>query len=211
MLLIEKMLMGELPMKEFARILNTDINVQSELNSIIPEDAKWNEDHPLWEYIAFTFLLEYDFDLYRGIVSRHKFDNSISDNLNIWGTIHAIYMYIKPDLLYTTKYHDDFGLYLDVVKDIYDGPEVRSVLEGIFTDAFKEKSKTARKKKAKAAILEAFHVEDKNRPYWIQGAEWPMGENSPMKYISKKREGEVVKYTFIDVDTGELRVVEQYY
>ena len=198
-------------MREFVGILKTDINVQSELNSIIPEEAKWNKDHPLWKNIAFTFLLEYDFDLYRGIVARNKFDNSISDNLNIWGTIHAIYIYIKPELPYTSKYHDDFGLYLDVVKDIYDGPEVRSVLEGIFANAFKEKSKTARKKKAKAAILEAFHVEDKKRPYWIQGAEWPMGQNSPMKYISKKREGEVVKYTFTDVDTEEIKVVEQYY
>ena len=208
---VEKMLTGEIPMKEFVRLLISEQQVQSELNNLIPEEAKWDEDHPLWKHVAFSFLLEYDFDLHRGIMARRLLDDSMGDNLNIWGTIHRIYEYINPDLPFTTKYEDDFQLYLDVVKEIYDGPEVRSVLEGIFTDAFKEKSKTARKKKAKAAILEAFHVEDKNRPYWIQGAEWPMGQNSPMKYISKKREDEVVKYTFTDVDTEEIKIVEQYY
>ena len=38
-----------------------------------------------------------------------------------------------------------------------------------------------------------------------------MGVNSPMKYLSKKRNGEQVTYTFQDVDTLEIREVVQFY
>ena len=54
-------------------------------------------------------------------------------------------------------------------------------------------------------------VEGQTRPHWIQGPEWPMGKNSPMKYLSRKRDGERVIFTFQDVDTGEIREVEQFY
>ena len=97
MLLIEKMLTGEIPMKEFVRLLISEQQVQSELNNLIPEEAKWDEDHPLWKHVAFSFLLEYDFDLHRGIMARRLLDDSMGDNLNIWGTIHRIYEYINPD------------------------------------------------------------------------------------------------------------------
>jgi hypothetical protein len=208
---IEKMLTGEIPMKEFVRLLISEQQVQSELNNLIPEEAKWDEDHPLWKHVAFSFLLEYDFDLHRGIMARRLLDDSMGDNLNIWGTIHRIYEYINPDLPFTTKYEDDFQLYLDVVKEIYDGPEVRGVLYTIFNDAFKIKGKAARKKTAKEAILKAFHIEDKKHPRWIQGGEWPMGEKSPMKFISQKSKGEEIDYIFQDVDTEEIRIIKQYY
>ena len=52
MSLIEKMLIGEMPMKEFLHLLSTDIKIQQELNNIIPKDAIWNPDHALWKKIA---------------------------------------------------------------------------------------------------------------------------------------------------------------
>jgi len=45
----------------------------------------------------------------------------------------------------------------------------------------------------------------------MQGAEWPMGKNSPMKYIDRKTNGEEVLFRFVDVDTGEERIVSQFY
>ena len=58
---------------------------------------------------------------------------------------------------------------------------------------------------------EVFHVEDNKRSRWIQGEEWPMGANSPMKYLDRKTNREEVLLRFVDVDTGEKRIVSQFY
>lgn len=85
------------------------------------------------------------------------------------------------------------------------------MLCSIITEALQEKTKTAQKKKARELIVQAFHVEGRNRPYWIQGADWPMGTKSPMKYLSRIRRGEKVTYLFQDVDTQQMREIVQYY
>jgi hypothetical protein len=71
--------------------------------------------------------------------------------------------------------------------------------------------KTKRIKETKAKLAELFHVTDRKRPYWIQGAEWPAGKNSPMKYLNKKKISDGMVYVFSDVDTGEVREIIQYY
>jgi hypothetical protein len=38
-----------------------------------------------------------------------------------------------------------------------------------------------------------------------------MGQNSPMQYIARKRDGERVIFTFQDVDTAETKDVVQFY
>ena len=213
MTVLEKMLSGQIEMDEYLYLLTSDFNLQDELNSIIPRDAINNKEHPLWKRIAYSFLLEYNFDLYKGIIDRNKFDDSIEDNLNIWGAIHAIYSYANPNLPYTTQYYDECHLYLDVVKDIYDGYEVHSLVESIIKSVLNHNTKKGERKRiAREQIVDAFHVENtKVYPPWIQGAEWPMGVNSPMKFLKQKRHKEQVEYLFVDVDTREERVVIQYY
>ena len=85
------------------------------------------------------------------------------------------------------------------------------MLCAIITEALHEKTKSAQKKKARELIVRAFHVGDKNRPYWIQGADWPMGAKSPMKFLSRTRHGDKVTYLFQDVDTLQMREIVQYY
>lgn len=64
----------------------------------------------------------------------------------------------------------------------------------------------------KQFILKSFHVENSRyRPRWVQGPEWPMGKQSPMKFERQEKKGELVKYFFVDVDTGEEKVIEQLY
>jgi len=89
--------------------------------------------------------------------------------------------------------------------------EVTPVINDILKAALKEKKKTKQMQVGKALIKEAFHTEDGKRPKWIQGRDWPMGKNSPMKYIGNKHYFEMVDYFFVDVDTGEKRTVRQYY
>lgn len=72
------------------------------------------------------------------------------------------------------------------------------------------KSKSQRKKELRKKLKEAFHIEGTKCPRWVQGAEWPMGQNSPMEYLSRSKKGAAVIFTFRDVDTGEICEVEQF-
>lgn len=95
--------------------------------------------------------------------------------------------------------------------EFYGGPEVDSLIESALKEFPESMGKTKRIKAAKQCLRELFHTTGRKCPYWLEKPNWPMGKNSPMKYLSRKRDGERVIFTFQDVDTGEIREVEQFY
>jgi hypothetical protein len=208
---IELMLTGQMEMSEFLRLLKSDSRIQQEVRDLVPADAVGNESHPIWKKYSFSTMEKYGFDLYRLLLHLHKFDLSIPDNLNIWDSIGCFYAYLHPEVELTNAYHDAFDLYLSAIMDCFDGPEVRHLVLKVIQDACDQPTKKKRLEYAKSEIRSLFHVVGTSRPRWIQGPEWPMGKYSPMQYVSKKNRGEVVLYLFQDVDTGEVRTVEQYY
>lgn len=210
MTMIEQMLSGKMEMSAFISCLS-DASVQEEIRALIPQEAKENREHPLWQYHAYDPLHATAFDLFVYLKKARRFDGSIADNLNIWGTLRAFYSYHSPDFPFTTIYRDRFDLYLDSIRDCFDGPEVRNCVENIIKQAFALKTKTAQRKYANEEIKKVFHVADQKRPRWMQGPEWPMGANTPMRFLSQKRTGEVTQYRFEDVDTQQQRLVEQFY
>ena len=205
------MLIGEIPMSEFILEVNRTPEAMEQVISIIPKEAIRNPSHGLWQKISYDWARLCDFNAWKGVCNICRFDNSIGDNLNIWGTLQRIYSYSYPNLPYTTKYQDIHTLYLQAIGDYYGGPEVEDIIENIIIDSLKLKTKSQRIKHAKEQIKKAFHIVDNKKPWWIQGAEWPRGVNSPMQFIEKKRRGEEVRYIFKDIDTGEIRTVVQYY
>lgn len=66
-------------------------------------------------------------------------------------------------------------------------------------------------KALKQNLRQLFHIAPRRVPHWAQSPEWPMGETSPMAFVGEMRTGELVQYTFRDVDTGETRIIEQLY
>ena len=72
-------------------------------------------------------------------------------------------------------------------------------------------SKTKRKTMARRALKELFHIEGSMRPLWIHASLWPMGKDTPMKYLHAKRDGERFLYTFRDMTAGEIIEIEDYY
>lgn len=210
---IEEMLTGQIEISEFIALLKSDPTLQNEIRNLVPPEAAHNRSHPLWEQQRISYMAFQDcgYDFLRFVCRFSRLDGSIGENLNLWGPIYRVYSYYHPDLPYTMMYHDMFGLYLDAARDCFEGPEVESIVEKIVKDAMEIKTKGKRRQRVKEDVERVFHVTDKKRPRWIQGAEWPMGVNSPMKYISQKRTGELVEYFFEDVDTGACRTVEQFY
>lgn len=208
---IEQMLSGKISMEEFLRLVNSDPVLFNQLRELVPQSARDNEEHPLWKRISFDTLKHNDFDVYKCLCWLCRFDGSIADNLNIFATIRRVYTFSHPSVECTNHYSDAFNLSLDVIKDCFDGPEVEKYVEEVLNAALMIPAKGKRKKYAQEKIHALFHYEDKIRPRWIQGPEWPNGKSSPLKFCCQKRAGEKVEYYFVDVETGEARTVIQYF
>ncbi len=208
---IFKFMSGEMDIKDFIKQLLNDKELQEKVDALIPPEAITDRQHPIWKQATYDVYKNENFSCMNYLRRICKFDNTCGDNLDMFYTIFDLFSYNYPDFKCTERYREIFGLYLDVIQDCFDGPEVNHVVEAILNETLNIAGKTKRKAFAKARIKEVFHVEGRERPYWIQGPEWPMGENSPMKFISKKRKDETVWYFFKDVDTGTEKAVEQYY
>lgn len=93
-----------------------------------------------------------------------------------------------------------------------------AVIENILDGIPRDLSLTKRRQLCKERIKQAFHIEGNKFPRWVQGGEWPIGQNNkPMKFIGQKRKrGKgydqmlYTLYTFEDVETGEQKIVEQF-
>lgn len=208
---IEQMLTGQMEMREFVTLLQSDSELQHTISKLVPQDAIANPNHTYWTHIYYNGLSKNNFDYYQFILSLCHFDNSIGDNLDLFSLLYRGYCYHHPELCCTNKYHEAFHMYLDVIQDTFEGPEVNHVVEQIINDTITIKPKSKRLKEAKAKVKAHFHIEDKHRPRWIQGPEWPMGIDSPMQYVGRKRISDGVEYSFVDVTTGATRIVTQYY
>lgn len=208
---IQSMLSGKMEMREFIKLLKMDPITQEEVKNLVPKEAINNADHGFWKNIAFSSLKNNNFDFIRFLQWKSKFDGTIEDNLNIFGSIRRAYLFYDSDFKCTSIYEDKFDLMLDVIKDCFDGPEVSNLIEEIIIKSLSLKTKKQRIAYAKSEVHTKFHVEGKKRPRWIQGPEWPMGKHSPMEYVETKRRGEQVQYIFRDVDTNDIRIVTQMY
>ncbi len=116
-----------------------------------------------------------------------------------------------PDLKPTRLYDRNVDYYLNAAGNSIGGNEVADYVNQIL-DQFPPTMKVSERTRAgKEALWNAFHIKDRKFPRWVQEADWPMGKNSPMEYLGQRKDGELVALRFRDVDTGEERIVEQFY
>ena len=106
--------------------------------------------------------------------------------------------------------HKLFNFVIDTCPEYIGGPEVDA--SNILLDIYNRLppgTETARKKEFKSQIKALFRCKGAKRPRWIQEAEWPMGKNSPMVFVSQSHSADVYLYVFEDADTGEKRTITQ--
>lgn len=107
-----------------------------------------------------------------------------------------------------------YSLALQACPDYIGGKEVaeNNVIGQILSDIPQELSKTKKLQEAKARIKAAFHIEGRNYPRWIQPPEWPVHNGVPMKYLKTvKINSEYVQHHFEDINSGEIRVVDDFF
>jgi len=209
---IQSFLTGELDAKSFIMEIASNEELNERIRTLVLTEDANNRGSHLWKSISYDALKSHGFDCLRFLKSTCKFDNTVSDNLNLHDVLRRVYGYYHPEVECTQKYEDTFDVYLDAIQDCFDGPEVDSVVERIIQEALLSSSaKTKQRATAKTMVKEAFHILDRKRPRWIQGPEWPMGKDSPMQFVEQKCKGEEVHYLFCDVKTGETRTVVQWF
>ena len=98
--------------------------------------------------------------------------------------------------------------------DYVGGVEVidQGVLDKIIDLLPKDLSMSKKKTLFKNMVREAFHVEGNKYPRWIQSPEWPVNNGVPLKFVKTKRiNSEMVHHYFVDINTGEERIVEDFH
>lgn len=137
--------------------------------------------------------------------------NSITGKWIIHLLISSLVVYHYPEITPTTEYQNDYDIVTNAMCDYMDGPYTEQIVCSLYSDINRDNSKSEKTRQLRKKLKEAFHIEGTKYPHWIQGSEWPMGQHSPMEYLSRKRDGDRVVFTFRDVDTGEIREVEHFY
>ena len=210
---IEKFLSGKMDVTDFMTELRSCEQLNASVQNLIPTDAIADSDHPFWDRrrILRNTLQCYDFAVRSMLFSLYGYGETEEDRLDIFNAIRALYVWHHPNFRFTQKYEDEAFFYLDLEQDCFGGPEVIGIVKRIAQEYQGIVPKSKRKKEAKAEVYKLFHVVDRKLPRWIQGPMWPMGVNSPMQFVSQKRQGSVTMYTFIDADTDAIKVIEQCY
>lgn len=228
-------LSGKISAQEFIAAARQNPEIPLWFQTIIPDEAT-HIDHPYISYhIDSTGRSIYQLassshpfwnDVYYGTcfnVLRERIDmgeyfrltddfDTPDGRLNAYVFLHSLAAKKDPNIPKTERYSKEFGFYLGVCSDNFEGHEIRLFLDQlIFGIYYSDQITRGKKQLAKQKVKEALHISGRHRPRWIQAPEWPMGTNSPMEFITQKQTGDLVQYTFRDVDTGETRVIEQYY
>ena len=62
----------------------------------------------------------------------------------------------------------------------------------------------------KQHIREAFHIQARKRPRWVQEPVWPFRNGKPLRFVSQRQDGDLFIYLFEDLESGEQLTVTQF-
>ena len=128
--------------------------------------------------------------------------------------------YIAQEILKDEHLHNKASFMMDVCPEYIEGQEIdeAGIIEAIIEQVPESLPKAKRKKQIIELIKKEFHIEGTKYPRWVQGGEWPVSKNGkPLRFVEQKRkkgkEYAQMLYTqffFEDVETGEIRVIDQF-
>ena len=140
--------------------------------------------------------------------------------LNIHGYFSRVLTMAFPDegIVVDDTLDKKFNFMLDACPSYIGGHEVNHLLDALLAEIPEDLGKAKRVKLYKEKVKALFPLAGKKRPYWVQEAEWPLSPSGkPMRFVEqKKAKGKdyamsmFTRFIFEDVDTGEVRVIEQF-
>lgn len=211
--IIKAYLRLEMSAKDFCdQVLNND-ELIAYLQARIPQSRKISDE--AWEKCPLNVrAFAYDhFDLRRTLSVGYYALTKISRCSTAYNMLFELFRKEMPDVEKATYYKEMSQAAIEMVPEMLDSAEVGTLIFEIVASTA-DMPKTKRKKAVREALDEAFHLKLlAKKPSWIQGSEWPMGASGkPMRFVEQsKKKGELVEYTFEDVETLERRTITQYY
>ncbi len=148
--------------------------------------------------------------------------NAIWTCVNIQSWLYHLMTEIYPDegIEKEKSLYEKASFLRDVCPECVEGHEIdeAGIIERIVEQVPEALPKGKRKKMIKELIKQEFHLEGTKYPRWVQGGEWPVSKSGkPMRFVEQKRKkGKGYEnmlytiYTFEDVDTGEIRTIDQF-
>lgn len=140
--------------------------------------------------------------------------------LNIHGYFSRVLTTAFPDegIVVDDTLDKKFSFMMDACPSYIGGHEVNHLLDALLEEIPAGLSKAKRIKLYKEKVKELFCLGGTKRPYWVQEAEWPLAPSGkPMRFVEQKRKkGKeyantlYTQFFFEDVDTGEVRSIDQF-
>lgn len=219
---------GNVDPKEFIKNCYENNVIFDWIQSIVPENKtcyhniwvtdKWGDRHIKQE------IVPYDIRLIVAQSMRHS--GCISDEPSFpmyshrmirvfHSVVSSCVKKLLPDdnIVVSMKLQNEFVFLLEACPHYIGGIEVddSEILEDLMASIPENLSESGRKKWFKTRVRELFHIGGNKYPRWLQEAEWPMSNGKPMRFVSQSRDKNYIyKYVFEDVDTGEIKIVEQF-
>ena len=198
-------------------------------NSVLNEPDKYRPSYVQHMIESVKAFFERSFDTLQEIpynvktvYSHNKTNSKIWTCVNIQSWLHHLMTEIYPDevIEIDESLHEKASFLMDVCPEYVEGHEVdeAGIIERIVEQVPETLPKGKRKKMIKELIKQEFHLEGTKYPRWVQGGEWPVSKSGkPMRFVEQKRKkGKGYEnmlytiYTFEDVDTGEIRTIDQF-
>lgn len=208
---------GRVDSETFIERLKTDPSIKDWLQSIVPEGKLGHfetiyHDDGTWSQRTGPYDVRHMIDT---VLDRRS---NLAKQLNLFSAISGLWKEALPDrkINFDTSISDKFNFFLRACPDYLYSPTIEEsgIFEKLLEELPKEWSKPKRIKEFKRRLKEMFFVEGQKYPRWAQESEWPLSPTGkPTKFLGQKSfcGGEVVKYRFLDMDTGkEIEVVQAY-
>ena len=200
---------GKYSYAEFETLFQLNPEIWDRAQELLTPGMIADPEHPVWDWTLRSRLEPNGFAVRSACLA---FGYDQFGQGNTWYILSRLVRFHFPDAKIKEPVEESGGdLMGRLGLEDLGGPEVDELIREIVDECRDVRPAKERNKLLKQKLREAFHVKPRKRIYWPQEPEWPMGEKSPMEFVSKEEEGELVRITFRDADTGEERTVEQYY
>ncbi len=207
---------GRFPLAEYEDMMDSDDGLHRWFQSMVPEGKECYSFepgriepvcHPYDIRIVMKTHERLDHGGPRGTIAYHYYiRKEIADIVSAAFPDERIELDARLEMIYKIE--------LKVCPSYIDGVEVakNNIIGQILFDLPMDLPKSKLIKIAKERIKKAFHIEGNKWPHWIQSPEWPVFKGKPMKYDETVRlNREFVQHYFYDLDTGYVRVVDDFF
>lgn len=203
---------GRISPKDFMIRFQKDEQLVTWLQSIVPKEKQC--------YVAVTDDREWTgyrhvaipYDIKRAIGKSLEKIWDLGEQLNVHSEIATLFAEAFPEekIEKNKTIENQFVFLITTCPNYVGGKEASELISRILSNLPEELSKTKRAKLFRERIKDSFHLDGKHYPRWYQEPEWPFNNDKPMKFVSQASKSEIAFYLFVDVDTGDERVIKQF-